>query len=240
MSWFKLWMIVLLSEPAVRAAQECPAGAGGFDAAGRLGPSLSSPLPRLRAQGFLSGRDLKLTQSQLAVDGFFQNILPLFAFLQRQDTCSLAKAPFPALDRALVGERPLPLTPVAPWRLESDVCCALGLSSIGQALALLPRHSCKTLTLLCAGSSPERASCRTPGKPKAENSRWRLTTAELSRAVFSQASDASQPHGAQKPQSVWDLLPTALKTAPCRHMPSSPRGSLSTTPNPPKLGPVPL
>ena len=38
-------------------------------------------------------------------DGFFQSILPPFAFLQRQDTCSLTKAPFPASDQALVGER---------------------------------------------------------------------------------------------------------------------------------------
>lgn len=184
----------------------------------------------------MSGRDLKSTQSQLPVDGFFQNILSLFAFLQRQDTCSLAKAPFPALDRALVGERPLPITPAAPRRLESDVCCAPARPPQVRSRPFFPDMAAKA-SPFSVQEAPERAGCRTPGKPKAENSRWRLTMAELSGAVFSQASDASQPHRAQKPQRVWDLLPPALKTAPCRHMPSSPRGSLSTASPTPSWAP---
>lgn len=40
MFWFKHGIIVLPSKPTMKAAQECPAGGGGFDAAGRPGPSL--------------------------------------------------------------------------------------------------------------------------------------------------------------------------------------------------------
>lgn len=78
MFWFKCRIIVLLQSPAMKAAQDGPAGAGGFDAAGRPGPSLplsaAQPIRRLRTQGFSSGRDLKFTESQLPMDGLFSKI----------------------------------------------------------------------------------------------------------------------------------------------------------------------
>lgn len=71
-------LLFSLQSPAMKAAQDGPAGAGGFDAAGRPGPSLplsaAQPIRRLRTQGFSSGRDLKFRESQLPVDGLFSKI----------------------------------------------------------------------------------------------------------------------------------------------------------------------
>jgi hypothetical protein len=54
-------LLFSLQSPRIKAGQECPIGAEGFDAAG---PSLTlqgvQPIPSLRTKAFRSGRDFKV------------------------------------------------------------------------------------------------------------------------------------------------------------------------------------
>lgn len=62
-------LLFSLQSLRIKAAQECPAGAGGFDAAAE-GPLLlilkvTQPIHRLRGKAFLNDKDLKVDWAQL-------------------------------------------------------------------------------------------------------------------------------------------------------------------------------
>lgn len=86
-------LLFSLQSPRIKAAQECPAGVGGFDALGRPGLSplsvSNSAHSQTQNQGSLSGRGLQAVCVHLPIDGFFP-YYPASAWTspERDKTCA--------------------------------------------------------------------------------------------------------------------------------------------------------
>lgn len=168
-------LLFSLQSPRIKAAQECPAGVGGFDALGRPGLSplsvSNSAHSQTQNQGSLSGRGPQADCIHLPIDGLFpyypasactsperdKMCAPLqerhFQLGTGLPSCSISLG-VPALQSGGASPAFCFLLPC-----ESHVCCAVGQSLPGQCLAISPQCGREALDILCGLGQGSQFQC---------------------------------------------------------------------------------